>query len=72
MRLTKCKVGMRARVGKFKRDGKTPHPQAGKTGTVTHLHYIVSDAPTAHLLIDNGFKGAGTYAIVSIECLEET
>ena len=64
-----AKVGMRVRVMAAKPNGED-HPHAGKTGTITHIHYVLGPLPTAHVLIDEGFEQAGTLAVVSLICLE--
>jgi len=64
MTAKEAKIGMRVRVSENKPDG-SPHPHAGKTGRIEHIHYLVGPQPTAHVLIDKGFSEAGRIAVVS-------
>lgn len=68
------KVNDHVKVGRFKPDGRTPHPHAGKTGVVVDLMgvYLTGPnwAPRAQVKIDPGQPEAGNIMIVSLKCLE--
>ncbi len=76
-KLNQIKVGTRVKVGPFKHDGFTPHPQAGKTGVISQpkgtgrqLIEMMYISGVAQVEIDAEFEDAGNIMIISFECLE--